>query len=192
MSATELVRAAEAAQDPLEDFSPDVIATAGQWKPRTIRDVEWALECIGESEAEVAAVEAQLADVIARAKVRAAHIREAANRRANFFRTVVQDFANQNRADLLVGKKKSRDFIAGRIGWRKHGGRLRVEDKDALGEWLEGQDASLYRVEVKPEMSALQAHARDTGEIPPGCVWEEEHDELYVEATPLMLPQETP
>lgn len=180
---------AKVEQEPLE---PDRLATEGAWRPETIRDVEWCLECVAESEAEVAAIEAQLADVKLRAEARAERLMENAKRRAVYFEGRAAEFAEANREDFLVGKKKSRDFLSGRIGWRKKGGKLKVEDKDALAAWLTTQDAKFYRVKVEPEMSELQAHAKATGEVPPGTAWEEEHDEIYIEAVPLMLPKGTP
>ena len=183
-----------ATSEPLEDYSPDRLATEGAWAPKTIRDVEFALECIAESEAEVDAIEAQAKDARQRIDLRVAKLTEAATRRAAYFRGRVAEFAETNRSDLLIGKKKSRDFVSGRIGWRKKGGRLRVTDKEPLAVWLATQDERLYRVKLEPVMDELQAHAKATGEVPPGCEWEEEHDEIHIEAAPLMLPitKETP
>jgi phage host-nuclease inhibitor protein Gam len=178
----------------LDLYSPEVVESMVKdgWRPKTIQEIEFALECLSESETEINEINSQLAEVIARAEARATHIKGAANRRASFFRACIAQFAEQYRQDFLVGKKKSRDFLSGRVGWRKKGGRLKVEDKDALASWLTGQDASLYRVRVEPEMAALQEHARTTGEVPPGTVWDEERDEIFVESTPLMLPKDMP
>jgi phage host-nuclease inhibitor protein Gam len=177
-----IVEAAAAVQEPLE---ADAIARDGAWAPRSIRDVEWALECIAESKAEVADIDAQLEDLITRAKARAEKIKGPAQNRIAFFSGRVAEFAEGHKGDLLVGKKKSRDFLSGRIGWRKKGGKLVVADKAALADWLSTQDPALYRVEVKPEMKALQELAATQGIIPPGCDFEPERDEVYVEAAPL-------
>lgn len=190
MDATQIARV-EAEQEPLD---ADALATEGAWSPRSLRDVEWSLECIGESEAEIAAIEAQEADAIARIRQRVARIKESAERRASYFRGRVAEWAESHRAEILAGKKKSRELVAGVIGWRKKGGRLRVVDKAALAEWAAAQpvELGLFRVKVEPEVAEIQKHAKASGEIPPGCEWEEEHDEIHIEAASLMLPKETP
>lgn len=189
MSTASLVKAAEASQEPLEDYSPDAIAHDGNWRPVTIRDVEWALECVAESEAEIASIDAQLADVVKRAEARATKLKAMAERRASYFRGRVAEFAEANRGDLLVGTKKSRDFIAGRISWRKSGGRLRVTDKKELEAWLLTQpvEAGLFRMKIEPEMRAIQEAAKRDGLVPPGTEFEPEHDTIHVEAVSLAL-----
>lgn len=194
MSTVNLVKAAEESQEPLEDYSPDALAAGGSWMPSSIRDLEWALECVAESEEEIAQVDAQLADVIKRATARADKLKAMAQRRAHYFSGRVAEYAEAHRSELLTGTKKSRELIAGRIGWRKKGGRIRVEDKAALAAWLETQpvERGLARVKLEPDMAALQANCKETGEVPPGCTFEEERDEVYVEAEMLRLPKETP
>lgn len=182
MNPADLAAAAESAQAPLD---PTTIHERGEWAPRTISDVEFALECAAESESEIAALDASLKSAIARLEARADAIRSKARARADYFIARVAEFAQAHRSDILIGKKKSRDLLSGRIGWRKKGGKLTVIDKAALSDWLPTQDASLYRVKVEPEMKALQALAASQGIIPPGCEWEPERDEIYVEANPL-------
>lgn len=182
MKTLAIVEAAAAIQEPLE---PHAIAEAGAWAPKSIRDVEWALECLAESEAEVVAIDAQLSDLIARATARADAIKAKAQSRIAFFGGRVAEFAEAHKGELLVGKKKSREFLSGRVGWRKKGGKLVVTDKAALSDWLTTQDPALFRVEVKPEMKALQDLCRTTGIVPPGTDFEPERDEVFVETTPL-------
>jgi phage host-nuclease inhibitor protein Gam len=177
-----IIEAALATQEPME---PDAIVEKGAWAPQTIRDVEWALEMAGESEAEVAEIDGQLADLVARATARAEALKSRAMNRVTFFKGRVAEFAVANRADLLVGKAKSRNFLSGKVGFRKRGGKLRVDDKEALTAWLAGQDPSLFRVTLAPEMKALQEQFARDGIIPPGCTFENERDEVYVEAAPL-------
>jgi phage host-nuclease inhibitor protein Gam len=182
MNPTDLVAAAAEAQEPLE---PDAIVERGAWTPQSIRDVEWALECIAESEAEVAEVDGQLADLIARAQARRDLIASRAQNRIDYMKGRVAEFAVAHRADLLVGKAKSRNFLSGKVGFRKRGGKLKVEDKKALEAWLAGQDPKFFRVSLAPEMAALQEQFQKDGVIPVGCTFESERDEVYVEAAPL-------
>ena len=177
-----IVEAAAASQEPLE---PAAIVEAGVWEPRTLRDVEWCLEQIAESEAEQADIDEQLRDLIARATARADKIKAGSQNRVAFFTGRVSQFAEKNKADLLIGKAKSRQFLSGKIGWRRRSGRLVVTEKIALADWLATQDPSLFRIKIEPEMKALQAQVQKDGIIPPGCTWNEEMDELYVEASPL-------
>jgi phage host-nuclease inhibitor protein Gam len=181
-TANDLVAAAAEAQEPME---PDAIVERGAWTPQTIRDVEWALECIAESEAEVAEIDGQLADLIARATAKRDILAGRAQRRIDYMKGRVAEFAVANRADLLVGKAKSRNFLSGKVGFRKRGGKLRVDDKEALAAWLSTQDPSMFRIRLEPEMAVLQKQFQTDGVIPPGCTFESERDEVYVEAAPL-------
>ena len=182
MNPTDLVTAAAAAQEPLE---ADAIVEKGAWAPQTIRDVEWALECVAESEAEVAEIDGQLADLVARATARAETLKARAQGRIDYMKGRVAEFAVANRADLLVGKAKSRNFLSGKVGFRKRGGKLKVEDKKALEVWLSTQDPRFFRVTLAAEMAELQKQFAQDGVVPPGCTFESERDEVYVEAEPL-------
>jgi phage host-nuclease inhibitor protein Gam len=177
-----IVEAAAAAQEPLE---PLAIAEAGAWAPKSIRDVEWALECVAESEAEIASIDEQLSDLIARATARAEKLKASAANRVAFFKGRVAEFAENHKAELLIGRTKSRQFLSGTVAWRRKPAKLVVTDKDALAKWLETQDPSLFRVTVAPEMRALQELTTTTGIVPPGTDYEPERDELTVKATPL-------
>ena len=195
MSVHALVAAAEAAQpsrDELLALLESSVTPVTPWTPAGDRDVEWALECIAESEAESASIDQQLADLVERATARANALKVKAERRADFFRGRVTDYAEANKAGLLTGKKRSREYLSGKIGWRKRGGKLVVADRQALADWLMTQDPALYRMRLEPEMKALQELARTQGVIPPGCDWEPERDELHVEASPLPTITATP
>ena len=116
-----IVEAAAAAQEPLD---ADALATEGTWAPKNDTDVEWAFEQAGEARAYIASVKAQLADLVNRANARAEAIMAPALNRATYFEGRVAEYAQVNKDKLLVGKKKSREYIGGTIAWRKHPGKL--------------------------------------------------------------------
>jgi phage host-nuclease inhibitor protein Gam len=177
--ALELVQAAAAVQEPLD---ADAIVATGAWSPKNKNDVEWALEEAARSQGEIDAINAQLKDLIARATIRAGQLMLTAENRKAFFLGRVAEWAAPRREELLVGKKKSVDFLAGRVGWRLKTGRLVVTEKLALNEWLADQEPRFYRVVLEPQMKELQAQTKIDGIIPPGCTYNEEMDELFVEA----------
>jgi hypothetical protein len=191
MSSTDLVAAAAEAQEPLD---PNTLADVGAWVVSSLRDAEWAFENVGESEAEVASIDEMEADAHARIKARADELRAKALRRAEYFRGRLAEFATANKADLLLGKKKSRELLAGTFAWRtkNKGGALVVTDKDALASWLAGQDPSLFRVTLSPEMTQLQKLFHEQGIVPPGCDFKPEVEELTLKANPLPLLSSTP
>ena len=103
---------------------------------------------------------------------------------ADVLRERIAAFAEPNKADILIGKKKSRELLAGTLAWRKKQPKLVVKDEEQLLEWLPSQDPKLYRVKIQPELAALKELVATTGVIPPGCDYEPERDELSIKATP--------
>jgi phage host-nuclease inhibitor protein Gam len=156
----------------------------GPWRIDSLSDADWALSRLAECEAEADEIERQAEATIQRVRARAAELKAKAERGAGFFRFKLLEYAEAHRADILHGKKKSRDFLHGRIGWRKAGGGLAVTDKEALGAWLRAQpiESGLYRVKVEPEMAAIQAVFRETGEVFPGCEPKPETETIHIEA----------
>mgnify|MGYP002410008834 FL=1 len=148
-------------------------------------DLDWCLERVGELEAEAAEIRRQLARAIETLTNRANAIAASAERGASWFRSLAEGFVLEARSDILTGKKKSRDFLHGRVAFRSHAEKLVVTDKAALVAWLESQpDSTLYRVKVEPEMKALQAKFKATGELPPGCDFEPASETLTITAAP--------
>jgi phage host-nuclease inhibitor protein Gam len=180
-TATDLVAAAEAAQEPLDAFEGQEI-TPGLWHPTDEREANRALGYVAESEAAVLSAKAQLDDLIATLTARFDAVVAPHIRRAEFYRRGLEQYAEENKRTLLIGKAKSRQFIAGRIAWRRKPGRLVVTDKEALQAWLSTQDPSLFRVALSPEMKALQEKFNRDGVIPPGTEFQPERDELSIEA----------
>ena len=100
-----------------------------------------------------------------------------------FFESRITRYAEENRDALLGGgAKKSVALLNGVVGWRRRTGRVVVEDEKALVEWLQAQpNTDLYRVKVEPQMVAIQDLYKRTKQIPPGCVYQEEYEKLYIE-----------
>jgi len=182
MEVLELVAAAKAMQSEYVDEQDPTVR--GDWAIQNTGSADWALERVGECEGEADSIEAQYAAAVERLSKRKAELLARAARGASYFRMKLEEWAGPNRASLLKGKGKSVAMLHGTIGWRKKGGNLRVEDKDALAAWLITQpvESGLYRVRVEPEMRALQKWCAESGEIPSGCEFVPEFDEFYVKA----------
>ena len=167
-----------------DEFDEDSIATK-RWEICTVYAADWALSRLGEVEAEIASIKEQGEAAKARIDSRVADLTLRANRLAAFFRLRLTEYATKHRTELLGGgKKKSRDFVSGRLGWRKKGGRLRVVDEAALEPWLlaQGVESGLFRLKVEPDKKALQKLLEEQGQVPPGCEYDPEFDDVYVEA----------
>lgn len=196
MDVNALIKTAEtmAPADPLRAGPlPDDLATyedsenpevSGGWQIETIASADWALCRLAECEAEGEEIERQAEAAIKRIRERAEVLKAKVARGAGFFRYKLAVYAETHRGELLRGKKKSREFLHGAIGWRRTGGRLRVADKDALLAWLAEQPitSGLYRMKLEPEMAAIQSAFKERGEIPPGCEIEPETDEIKITA----------
>jgi phage host-nuclease inhibitor protein Gam len=177
-----IIEAALATQEPVDG---EALAPTG-WRARSIADAEWAGEELGASEEEIRQVDAQLADLIARATARADAIKTKAQKRVAFFTAALVEFAETNRADLCIGKKKSRELVSVTFAWRKKAAKVIVTDKPALVEWLEQHgDPTLMRVRVEPDIKAIDAMILATGVLPPGLDLEPESETLTVTATAL-------
>lgn len=148
---------------------------------RTLAD--FGLRRLADCEAEEASIEEQYAAAVARLRKRADALVIRARRGQNYFRFLLEGWAEQNRAALLKGKAKSVSMLHGRIGWRAKGGGLKVVDRDALAAWLETPLGRPFaRVKYEPDMKALQVNFAAVGEIPPGMETVPAMDEFYATA----------
>lgn len=154
------------------------------WAIENVSSLEWALSRLAALETEEGSIEAAAAEMHRRVDERKARLLDAIARGVSFFRGKIAEYAEPHRGELLGGgKKKSRTFLSGTVGWKKKGGLIRVQDKKALADWLVAQpDLSLFRTEVAPEMRRLQEYCAANKCVPPGCSYEDERDELFVDA----------
>lgn len=150
-----------------EDFSP--AGHVGPWLPSSIRDVEWCLERVGEAESDMAEVQAQLDAAIKALHARALSITEKANKRALWFRGLVETWAVANRGEVVRGKTKSRELLGGSIAFRATAEKVVVTDAPALLAWAQPDHLDLLRFpEPQIDKKALDALVKGTGELPPG------------------------
>jgi phage host-nuclease inhibitor protein Gam len=161
-------------------------AVRGVWQIENPASADFGLLRLSECEAQVTEIERQEAATIERVRRRAEELKSKARRGVNFFTYKLLAYAETHRAALLgTGKRKSREFLHGKITYRKKGGRLVVKDREALCEWLALQpvEAGLYRMKLEPEMRAIQERFKAAGEIPPGCDFEPEYEDIEIKAS---------
>jgi phage host-nuclease inhibitor protein Gam len=154
------------------------------WSIQDLGSVDWALRRKAECTREAVEIELQARAAIEAIKRRAEALMCKALRASDFFEMKLQEWAEHHRDQLGQGKKKSRDFVHGRIGTRSKGGKLVVTDKTALETWLRSQppERGLCRIKVEANMKAVQDLFKAQGEIPPGCDVDPERDEIYIQA----------
>jgi phage host-nuclease inhibitor protein Gam len=146
---------------------------------------DWGLSRVAMLKAELRDIEEQARAAKERIDRRAESLKAKVQRGIAYFEFKLLEYAETHKKALLGGgKKKSRSFVHGVIGWRSSQERLEVKDAKALVAWLETQpvERGLYRTKVEPEMAAIQALYQTTGEIPPGCDIKPETDTPYVKA----------
>jgi phage host-nuclease inhibitor protein Gam len=182
MSVLELINAGEV-PDAFAGYEDEQDpSVGGGWLIADLGSADWALSRVIECQAEAEEIDRQAEAAIARIRKRAEALKEKAARGEAFFRARLIMFAETHREELLTGKKKSREFVHGRIGWRKKAERLVVKDLKALLAWLATQpvEAGLYRVRLEPELRALQERFKACGEIPAGCDVEPETETVEI------------
>jgi phage host-nuclease inhibitor protein Gam len=152
------------------------------WRLDSLSSLEWALEELAATQRQAAENVALMQQAHERLDLRLAAINRPLESRAQFLETAILEYTKSHRAELLTGKKKSREFPGGTVGFRKTGGKLTVTDEAACLAWAKEQplEEGLYRVKVELSKSALNAHLKACGEVPPGCDLEEETEAAYV------------
>jgi phage host-nuclease inhibitor protein Gam len=190
----DLIRTAETMAPAAENLPAEIAGyedsenpeVRGAWQIETLQSADWALARLAECEAEAAEIDRQAKAAIERVKARAEDLKAKAGRGANFFRFKLLAYAERHRTAILgAGKKKSRDFMHGKIGWRSKPERLEVENAAELEAWLVAQpvEAGLYRQKIEPEMAELQRRFKENGEIPPGMKIHIEPESIEIKAT---------
>jgi len=185
MNVNDLIATAEKlGPTPQDEWVADYEREEGSWEITNQTSADWGMQRLAECLAEVDEIGRQYQAAVDRLIKRRDELVARAERGIGYFRFKLEQWAEHNRSALLKGKAKSVQMLHGCLGWRKSGGRLKVEDKDALAAWLSGQpiELGLFRMKIEPEMRALQDYCRQANVVPPGCVLEPERDDFYVRA----------
>lgn len=169
-----------------DDEAPDL---AEGWGIKSIEEADWALKRLGQLEAQAKSNRELFDREVGRLRLRLEAITAPLLDHQQFFQTALKSYAETNRDALIQGKRKSRDLLHGRIGFRQKGGGLEVVDKAALLAWAQGcpVEMGFVRVKEEPAVDQIKMAITLTGEVPPGCELKPVRDECYVEA---LLPQE--
>ena len=169
-------------EDILYEDDEDISVRTG-WAIQNTQSLEWALSRDGSLKAEKDRIMAAYEDAKRRLEARRDQLLDKIQRGIAFFESRITRYAEDNRDALLGGgAKKSVALLNGVVGWRRRTGRVVVEDEKALVEWLQAQpNTDLFRVKIEAKMAAIQEWYKRTKQIPPGCVYQEEYEKLYIE-----------
>lgn len=164
----------------MTDTRPDDVeqGVCTGWRIRTVPEVDWSLSRIAQARRELRDVDEQEAAAIARIHQRSDALRAPLLRTVDFFEAHLRMWAEDNREAICRGGRKSRAFLHGRIGFRQTPLRLVVRDGAAFNAWAQaaGHGGSVW----VPNMEAVRADFRTTGDIPPGCDTEGGEDKFSV------------
>lgn len=154
--------------------------------PRTASDVEKALQWMGEAETEITAIQAQEKAAHEAIHARALAITAKATARFNGLRQRIEEWAKANREAVVHGKVKSRDFLAGTVGFRATQEKVVVIDEAAVLAWAQPDHLDLLRFpEPEIDKKKLDKFVLTTGEIPIGAEVKPAGETVTVKATPL-------
>ncbi len=183
----DIVAAAEASQDPVEALAPT------GWSIQSVHDVNFAFRCINENQGEAESIKTQAKAARDAIDAREAELLAKLQPRIAFFTSCIVNYVEAHKGELLIGRKRSHDFLGGTASWRRKPSKVIVTDKPALVEWLSQHgDPALMRVKVEPDLKAIDASIQATGVLPPGLDLEPESESLTVTATPLPVIDGTP
>jgi phage host-nuclease inhibitor protein Gam len=182
--ARSLVALAELAQgqQPYTD-AEDTSVVEGAWAITNNQTCEWALKRAANLMLEKQEIEAAVEAAKARLDQRAAALTAKLDRGIGFFESNIAKYATENREAILGGgKKRSRTYLYGIVGWRKSAARLVVQDEHILLDWaMDGGKVGLYRLKMEPNMAAIQELYKADGIIPPGTEVKPESEKLYID-----------
>lgn len=168
----------------LQELLGEETPASPEW-PRTIEDVEKALEWAGEAEREIAEVQARLDAHLAAVRQRALTMTDQPNRRLNGLTARVEAWAEAHRSEVVRGKSKTRQLLTGSISFRATPEKVVIKDEAAFLAWAQAERLDLVVAKVVPDKKALNAYFAKSGEIPPGCDVEPASESITVKLSPL-------
>ena len=169
MTEIERLAAEPAPEERYIDTEDDTVRDG--WRIENVQSLDWALSRIADLEREQNENAAIVEEHIQRLKLRLDKLNAQAERGLKFFRSQVQAFAEQHRAELLGGgKKKSRALPHGTVGWKKVPAKAVLQDKDALLAWARSQpvEDEVIRIAEEPAWAVIKKRIEATGEVLPG------------------------
>ena len=188
-----IIEAALATQEPVD---AEAIAREGAWSiaPLDLSGYEFALKRAGEEQARVAALQEAAKQAHAAIDARLAQLVAPSENIITFFLGRAAEAAERDKPSLLIGKRRSHEFLNGAVKWRRKPSKVIIDDRAALVDYLtKSGDMELVRVKVEVDAVALQKRFQADGILLPGTSFESERDELTVEPNPLpTLPPRTP
>lgn len=178
----------------LQELLGEETPASPEW-PRTIEDVEKALEWAGEAEREIAEVQARLDAHLAAVRARAFAMTEQPNRRLTGLMARVEAWAQSHRGEVVRGKAKTRQLLTGSISFRATPEKIVITDEAAFLAWAQAERLDLLVVKTVPDKKALNASFAKSGELPPGTDLEPAGETITVKLSPLptlTAPKATP
>jgi len=175
------------------------------WQPRTLADVDWLLERMGQLDAEAAENQTVADAATQRILERLDRANGRLKRQRDYLESLAAAYAREHRKEIIPGKKKSRELPNGELCWRKTGGRLVLNQDDLVSlapgeeapksataqllEWAKARRCThpeLVRVKEEPALAEIQRYcaALDPAPIPPGMHWEDEDPYGRLEVKP--------
>lgn len=167
-------------QDPenQETWTPD-------WRISDLATADWALSRVGDLQREIDENEALAEAARDRITLKTQILNERVHRGVEFFKRHLEAFAQSHRELLLGGgKKKSRSMLHGSLGFRKAGGGLEVQDREALLDWarLQPIESGVLRITEEPNLVEIKREFKRMGELPPGTDLAPETEEVVIKA----------
>ena len=172
--------------------SSEEITAKGPWQIEGPDSCDWALGKLAEARAQAEEIERQAEAARSVVESRRATILKRIGAEVAFFESAILTYATTHRGEIVSGRRKSRDYLHGRISFRSTPGRLVIEDADALAKWLDTRsiEEGLSRVKTEPIKAALDAYFARTNDLPPGCKYQNPTESITAEAIEVPSPKE--
>lgn len=168
--------------EPSDEIAAAELDLEPKWSVQTLSDADWVLQRLSDLRAEEDELASLFKAAVERAQLKRDQLLGKIKRGVGFFEAHLRLYAEANRAELLKGgKRKSRDLIWGRLGWKTKASRLTIVDTDACLAWCQRQpvETGVLRIKEEPALAVIQERFKRTGEVPPGCEVSEESEEFF-------------